>query len=125
MAKVYGLPVAGGKFSAHFGHADQFALVSVEDNQVTDVKFENAPEHAQGSFPAWLKSVGADAVIASGMGPMAQQNFVNYGIELVLQAQGTDPKAIVEAYVKGILEKGADACDHDSPNHQHGSNCAH
>ncbi len=121
MSKLYAVPVVGGRFSSHFGHCDQFAMIQVEDNKIVKTNFVDSPEHQQGSYPAWLKEQGANVVIAGGMGPMAQQRFVQYGIELFLQAQGSDPVKMVEDYLKGQIETGGDACDHDSPSHQ--NNC--
>ena len=112
------VPVTGGKLSAHFGHCEEFVIMSpVKTAPGGAVEAEvvgalEAPPHQPGLLPAWLNERGVDVVIAGGMGSRAQQLFCDAGIEVVVGASGSDPKDIVQAYLAGTLRVGQNACDH-------------
>ncbi len=106
------IPIANGVLCMHFGHCSTFALVDVENNKVTATTEVVPPPHQPGLLPPWLAEKGATLIIAGGMGSMAQNLFTSSGIEVVTGAAGTGPKEIVENYLAGTLESGANACDH-------------
>ncbi len=106
------IPMANGALCMHFGHCSTFALVDVENNKVTATTEVVPPPHEPGLLPPWLAEKGATLIIAGGMGSRAQNLFTSSGIEVVTGATGTEAKEIVENYLAGTLESGANACDH-------------
>jgi len=124
--KKIAVPVQGANVSAHFGHAPQFRIFSVEDNNIiAEDNLEN-PGHQPGLLPRLLNEAGADLVIASGMGQKAIAIFEKNNIEVVCGAAG-EAKAAVNDYLNGALNASNNACshgDHDHHNHghQHGEN---
>ena len=108
------IPTAGGVLCMHFGHCEQFAFVSVdqEKKEVLGVEFLNPPPHEPGVLPRWVAEQGAKLVIAGGMGARAQSLFTEQGVQVVVGAMGGKPEEIVKAYLDGNLEVGQNVCDH-------------
>lgn len=108
------IPLARGKLSPHFGHCEEFALVDVDPETKEIVSSETipAPDHQPGLLPRWLHERGADVIIAGGMGMRARTLFTENGIQVVIGAPADEPEAIVTAFLKGILQTGANICDH-------------
>jgi len=107
-----GIPLAGGRACAHFGHCQEFALVSVADGKITSVTKKTPPPHEPGVIPAWLASEGANVILAGGMGERAQAIFRQNGIKVVCGVPSKTPEELVEAYLSGTLTPGANLCDH-------------
>ena len=108
------IPVVNGKLSAHFGHCEHFAIVSIDPDSKQILSNETAipPTHEPGSLPRWLNEIGASAIIAGGMGMRAQEFFTQYGIEVLIGAQSDTPETLVTAYLDGKLSLGSNLCDH-------------
>ncbi len=89
--------------SYHFGHCPYFVIVDVDnDGNIKSVKsIENplADEHNVGDLPAFMKSQNVDVIITGGMGPKAQQYFVDYSIKPVTGAYGKI-KDVLEEYLQ-------------------------
>lgn len=111
---VFGIPLAGGQLSMHFGHCEQFALVEADpqSKEIIRTKLLDAPPHEPGLLPKWLHEQGAEVIIAGGMGQRAQQLFAQNGIQVVVGASGGDPQTLVQTYLAGTLQSGANFCDH-------------
>ncbi len=108
------IPTVDGKLCAHFGHCEQFALVEAdkETKEIVNTELMTPPVHEPGALPKWLHEQGAEVIIAGGMGSRAQQFFAQYGISVVVGATQGTPQEIVDAYLQGTLESGANVCDH-------------
>ena len=108
------IPVADGKLAAHFGHCEEFALIDVDlDNkEIQGQELLTAPPHQPGLLPPWLAERGAEMIIAGGMGVRAQQLFTAHDIVVHVGAPAQSPESIVQAYLSGDLETGANLCDH-------------
>jgi predicted Fe-Mo cluster-binding NifX family protein len=108
------IPVVGGKLSAHFGHCEAFALVDVDRESETrgSTHVLAAPPHEPGLLPRWLAEQGAGMIIAGGMGRRAQGLFEQQKIAVLVGAPSNTPEAIVDAYLRGSLQTGANVCDH-------------
>ena len=108
------IPLADGKLTAHFGHCGQFAIVDVDPESKT-IKGQavlNPPPHEPGVLPAWLSEQGVSLVIAGGMGQRAQMLFAEKDIEVIVGAPVETPEELVNSYLAGTLEAGANVCDH-------------
>jgi len=108
------VPVAQGVLCAHFGHCEQFALVTVnrQDKTITETKMLTPPPHEPGVLPKWLAEQGAHLVIAGGMGSRAQSLFTQAGIQVLVGAPAKSPEDLVGAFLRDELTTGANICDH-------------
>jgi predicted Fe-Mo cluster-binding NifX family protein len=106
--------------SPHFGRCPHYILVDVEDHDVTGIQEVDSPfygHHQPGQVPGFIHSLGADVMLAGGMGGRAIMFFQQYGIEGVTGAYGTVRQS-VERYLGGEL-RGAAPCK-ESQEHGHG-----
>jgi predicted Fe-Mo cluster-binding NifX family protein len=106
--------------SPHFGRCPHYILVDVEGHEVTGVQEVDSPfygHHQPGQVPGFIHSLGANVMLAGGMGGRAISFFQQYGIEGVTGAYGTVRQS-VERYLGGQL-KGAAPCK-ESQEHGHG-----
>jgi len=108
------IPVADGHLSAHFGHCEAFAVFEVDDQNETALKktMHEAPPHEPGLLPRWLHELGANVIIAGGMGQRAQQLFAQNGIKVVVGAPTDTPEQLAAAYLAETLQAGENICDH-------------
>jgi ATP-binding protein involved in chromosome partitioning len=108
------IPMAEGKLAMHFGHCEQFAIVDVDEEMkaIVTTTLETPPPHEPGVLPKWLSEKGANVIIAGGMGSRAQDLFAAQNIKVVVGAASDTPETIVNAYLAGTLESGANSCDH-------------
>ncbi|HOO55776.1 MAG TPA: iron-sulfur cluster carrier protein MrpORP [bacterium] len=108
----FAVPVAQGKLCMHFGHAEKFAIIDVENNEIKGMEYMTPPAHEPGVLPKWLGEMGVDAIIAGGMGSRAQEFFAEYNVKVVTGAQGVEPDEAVRQYLAGTLQRGDNICDH-------------
>jgi predicted Fe-Mo cluster-binding NifX family protein len=108
------VPVTSGGLSTHFGHCEQFALfdVGTDGKTIAEPQVLTPPPHEPGTFPKWLHEQGATVIIAGGMGSRAQSLFAQHSIQVVVGAAVAEPTAVVQAYLSGNLQTGANICDH-------------
>jgi len=108
------IPVLDGKLCLHFGQARNFALVEADPDkkETQNIEILDAPEHQPGLLPQWLASLGAELIIVGGMGRRAQELFAAADIEVIIGAPEEPPEKIVQDYLEGTLETGANVCDH-------------
>jgi predicted Fe-Mo cluster-binding NifX family protein len=108
------VPVAGGVLCLHFGHCEQFMVVDVDDQSraIRSSEALTPPAHEPGVLPRWLKEMGADVIIAGGMGGRAQGLFAQSGVRVVTGAPSATPEVVVQQYLDGSLVTGPNACDH-------------
>ena len=112
------IPVTGGKLSAHFGHCEEFVILSPKEMpggamvEAEVVEALESPPHQPGLLPAWLSERGVHVVIAGGMGGRAQELFCQAGIEVVVGAPSSDAKEVAQSYLDGTLKTGQNVCDH-------------
>jgi predicted Fe-Mo cluster-binding NifX family protein len=106
------IPIANGKLTAHFGHCQEFALVEVEGNEITKTEMLVPPPHEPGVLPNWLHQLGADVIIAGGMGQRAVGLFQERGIKVLTGAPALTPEEIVNSYLNNTLMTGVNLCDH-------------
>jgi ATP-binding protein involved in chromosome partitioning len=108
------VPVAQGMLCMHFGHSEQFALFEVDADQkkILSKQMLTPPRHEPGVLPKWLSELGANVIITGGMGIRAQNLFTQSGVDVVVGAPAEDPAGVVQAYLDGTLQAGANICDH-------------
>ncbi len=108
------IPLANNFLCAHFGHCEEFVLFEVDENKKTidGQSRHTPPPHEPGVLPAWLHNLGANVIIAGGMGQRAQALFAQNGISVVVGAVSDTPETIVEQYLNGSMQTGVNLCDH-------------
>ena len=109
---VFAIPLAEGRLCSHFGHCEQFALIETENGQIQGKSMHTPPPHEPGVLPKWLHEMGANVIIAGGMGSRAQGLFDENGIKVVTGASADTPESLVHQYLTERLVTGANVCDH-------------
>lgn len=103
----------------HFGHCTYFAMYTVENNNITEVEFLEAPKHEPGVLPKFLGENKATTIITGGMGAMAIHLFKEQNIDVILGASGSIEDNLKE-YLEGELNSVGTPCDHT---HEDGHDC--
>lgn len=106
------VPLAGGVLCSHFGHCEKFAVMHVQDGQISAMEFHVPPPHEPGVLPRWLGEMGVNLIIAGGMGQRALGFFAQQGIRVVTGAPNLEPEVLVQQYLAGTLVTGPNVCDH-------------
>lgn len=112
MNRKIAVPTSNGKLDGHFGHCKQFAMVEVEENEIKDITYLDAPPHQPGLLPPWLAERGATDIIAGGMGQRAINLFNERGVNVFVGAPSLTPGELVEGFLKETLSFSANYCDH-------------
>ena len=108
----FAIPMAEGKLTAHFGHCQEFALIEVEKDEIKNKEVLIPPPHEPGVLPKWLGELGANVIIAGGMGQRAISLFNENNIKVVVGAPSLEPESLVNSYMNGSLVTGGNVCDH-------------
>jgi predicted Fe-Mo cluster-binding NifX family protein len=108
------IPTADGKLCMHFGHCQQFEILTVDPDTKTIHSCDamTPPPHEPGVLPAWLHEQGVNLIIAGGMGQRAQQLFAQQDIQVVVGAPAEASEELAKAWMNGTLASGVNACDH-------------
>ncbi len=113
----FAIPVTKGILTMHFGHAKEFVIMDVDENEIKHKQVLKPPPHAPGVLPKWLNELGVDIIIAGGMGASAIQLFNECGIRLITGAPTIEPEKLVQNYLDGTLLSSFNACDHKGCGH--------
>ena len=103
----FAVPLAEGKLTAHFGHCQEFALIDVEEEKITKKEIVIPPPHEPGVLPRWLGELGANVIIAGGMGQRAIGLFQENNIKVITGAPAQEPESLVDSYLNGTLISGS------------------
>jgi predicted Fe-Mo cluster-binding NifX family protein len=112
MKSIFAIPMEGGRLCSHFGHCEQFSLIDVENNTITNERLITPPPHEPGLLPGWLAERGVTDVIAGGMGQRALDLFAAQNIRVNVGAEPKSPKELVSDWLTKSLVAGKNACDH-------------
>lgn len=108
----FAIPLAEGVLCNHFGHCEQFAIVTVDGDKIVHKDLMNPPRHEPGVLPRWLHGLGVDVIIAGGMGRRALDLFAQNGIQVITGASNLTPEMLVEQFLTQSLQTSANICDH-------------
>lgn len=109
----FAIPLAEGKLTAHFGHCQEFSIIEVENNQIKNKEILVPPPHEPGVLPRWLHEMGANVIIAGGMGQRAVDLFSQNSITVIVGASSLEPEALVKSYLDKTMIIGDNVCNHD------------
>ena len=105
-----------GEVSHHFGRCPYYVLAETDGTTCVKTTVVENPyygNHQPGQMPLYLRDLGAQVILAGGMGPRAVQMFLEYGIEVATGAVGR-VEGVLNAYLSGNL-RGIVPCNHDHP----------
>ena len=108
---IIAVATEGNQVAGHFGRCPSYTLVTVENGKEIGRQTIENPGHQPGFLPQFLHELGAQYVVAGGMGPRAVGLFSQRGIKTVVGVTGTIDE-IVHSYLKGTLSGGESTCDH-------------
>jgi len=108
----FAVPLAQGVLCSHFGHCEEFAILTVEGGKIVNKKTLTPPPHEPGVLPQWLHGLGVQIVIAGGMGRRALDLFAQSGIKVLTGAPNVAPEVLVQHYLDNTLQTGPNVCDH-------------
>ena len=108
----------GDQVAGHFGHCQNFNIYETDEHSVLSENSVPNPGHRPGFLPNFLGDMGAEVIIAGGMGEGAVGIFNERNKEVIVGAQGGAREA-VEKYLKGELHSTGSIC-HE---HQHADEC--
>ena len=106
------IPLTNKVLSSHFGHCEEFAIYTIENNKIVKEETVDPPAHEPGSHPKFLHDLGCTVVIAGGMGMKAQELFCANEIKVVIGVSDLPLKELVDSYIQGTLASGSNLCDH-------------
>ena len=109
-----------GKVSGHFGRCPFFLMAEADGRTATVSQVVPNPyfgAHQPGAVPRFVRDLGADVIIAGGMGHGAIEIFHGFGIEVATGVTGT-VAAVLGAYLSGV-HRGVVPCAHDHSNRCH------
>ncbi len=109
---TFAVPLAEGKLCSHFGHCEQFVFIDTDKGKIKAKMMHTPPAHEPGVLPKWLHDLGAQVIIAGGMGGKAQQLLEENGIQVITGAPMDTPESLVNQYLAGLLVTGQNVCDH-------------
>ena len=101
--------------SAHFGRCPSYTVAVMKGDEIVSHEVAVNPHfshHAPGEVPRFLIGLGADVVLAGGMGPRAVMMLNQGGVEVATGMTGTVRDAI-RGWVAGA--RGITPCQHDHP----------
>lgn len=105
-----------GNMSMHFGRCPAYVVVEVDGDKVGEARVVRNPyydAHQPGAVPQFIHGLGANVILAGGMGPRAIDLFTNYGIKVATGVAG-NVRRVLEAYLQGKVQ-GIVPCAHDHP----------
>jgi len=117
MKNTFAIPLENGVLCTHFGQCQQFAIVKVEDNVITDIQELTPPEHVPGLYPRWVDSFGVTDVIGGGMGQKAIDLFNQQNINAFVGAPVKTARELVTDFIDNKLTLTANYCNHHG-NHE-------
>lgn len=102
--------------SHHFGRCPFYVVVDVDDKEIKEVKALQSPfygNHGEpGEVPTFIKGIGAQVIIAGGMGPKAIGFFEQFGIQAVTGVSGM-VREVIKAHLNGQIEGASPCSEHD------------
>lgn len=99
----------GDFVSAHFGRCPSFTLVDIDDGQMVKKEVIANPGHHPGYLPQFLHELGAEYIVAGGMGQRAQILFRENGINTIMGISGKIDD-VLNQICNGTLKGGESLC---------------
>lgn len=110
--------VENNAVSQHFGHCEGFEVFEIVDGSINEKYFVENPGHKRGLLPRLMADENVEAVIAGGMGAMAQEMLKESGINICVGITGNADDMALK-FASGNLESSSTVCN----DHAHRDSC--
>lgn len=87
-------------------------MIDVQDKEIKEITYIDAPPHQPGMLPPWIADRGATDIIAGGMGQRAIQLFNEKGVNVFVGAPALSPVEVATGFLNETLSFSANYCDH-------------
>ena len=103
--------------SGHFGHTPWFTIVTIENDQVTNVEAVKNIDHDEvgcGGVIEFAAGLGIDAIMTAGMGRPPFMRFSQLGVKVYLEQQTPIVSDAVKRFIAGdvAIMSLDNACNH-------------
>jgi predicted Fe-Mo cluster-binding NifX family protein len=98
------------KRGAHFGKAKFYTVITLENDDISDVEVVQNPGHNSGGCSSAvdnIMSLKPDALVVSGIGGSPAKGFHNAGLDLYFDPQSMIVKDSIDRFLRGELEKSS------------------
>ena len=104
----------------HFGMSKSFAIVTVENNKITNVEEVSSVQlqHEHEGLAKMLKQNGVEIVMTGGIGQGAIDGLKMNGLQVIRGVSGEYIK-VIEEYINGKIEDKNINCNHHGEHHNH------
>lgn len=114
-----GIPVRNGHIFGHFGQAQTFLLVDIENGEVANqLEVDASDTGGHAANVTFLKEQGVTHVIAMGIGDGALARFAALSIPVTVGVKG-DPLEAAVQLAKGTLVSDGSYIHHHHHHHDH------
>ncbi|WP_050607792.1 NifB/NifX family molybdenum-iron cluster-binding protein [Clostridium niameyense] len=113
------MPKNGENINQHFGKSKSFAVMTIEDDNVKNVKEISAEtlQHNHGGLSKLLVEEGVELVITGGIGQGAYDALKQEGLKVIRGASGKI-EDVVEKYLNGELQDKKVMCNYHGDHHK-------
>lgn len=118
--KKVAIATDGLMVAQHFGRCPAYTIFEINNGIPANKTVLQNPGHQPGFLPRFLAEKGVNCIIAGGMGPRAQDLFMEQGIDTIIGVTGP-VEEVIKSYLNGTLTGGESLCEHDQ--HGHGHDC--
>lgn len=106
------------KRGAHFGKANFYTIVTIEDNKIIDVEGKKNPGHNTGACTNAITNILSfkpDALIVGGIGGRPAEGFAEAGLDVYFDQESATVQDCLKLFLEGKLEKssGQGTCSHN------------
>lgn len=100
------LPISNGRFSLHYGSAEEIALhdIDVEQGVATSVGMVSTPAEGMCGAGSWMAAQGIEVLIVGGIGAGAARSLGQAGIRVFAGIQEEDPEKVVTMILEGVAQ---------------------
>ncbi len=98
------------KRGAHFGKANFYTVITIENEKIVDVEGIPNPGHsggACGNAVTNIMGLNPDALIVSGIGGSPAQGFEKAGLDLYFDRISATVQESIKMFITGDLEKSS------------------
>jgi len=96
------------KRGAHFGKANFYTIVTIQDDKVVDVEGIPNQGHSSGGCGNAVTNIidlNPDALVVSGIGGSPAQGFAKVGLDLYFDKTSPTVQTSIEMFMQGTLQK--------------------
>lgn len=106
------------KRGAHFGKANFYTVITLQDETIVDVEGIQNPGHSTGGCGDAITNImnlKPDALVVSGIGGRPAQGFAEAGLPVYFDRESDDVQTSIKMFLTGKLEKssGQGTCSHN------------